>query len=366
MPEVIDLITRELSNHNRFGNPGSLHRLGRIAEEIISEAQKSISHKLAISPLDIYFTSGGTESINTAIRGYLEANPRSGKHIISTLTEHKATLEVLKYLEKFGYVVSYIPVSSSGIPDLELLKREIRHDTALITLTHANNETGAILPVSEISKIRDSMNAKTKIHLDCVQSLGKLPILLNDWGIDFASFSGHKIHCVKGVGILYVRSGNRISPLLIGGGQQRGLRSGTESPYLAASISLAIEMAYDVMEISYKNVMKCKQILLDKLVSLNAIVHSPENSCPYIVNFTLGSIEPETLLHALEQEDIYISTVSACASKTKKISHVLLAMGIDRSIAKGAVRFSLSRFTTEEEMRYACDALARISDKYGL
>jgi cysteine desulfurase len=355
-----------LSDHNRFGNPGSLHNLGRIAEGIITEAQKAISTRLQISPLEIYFTSGGTESINAAIRGYLEANPRAGKHIISTATEHKATLEVLKHLEKSGYVVTYIPVSSSGIPDLEQLKHEIRQDTALITLTHVNNETGAIMPMSEISKIRNKMNPKTKIHLDCVQSLGKIPILLNHWGIDFASFSGHKIHCVKGVGVLYVRSGNKISPLIIGGGQQRGLRSGTESPYLAASMSLAIEKAYEQMEVSYNRVLKCKQILLDKLASLDAIINSPENSCPYIVNFTLQYIEPETLLHAMEQEDIYISTVSACASKTKKTSHVLLAMGIDRSVAKGAVRFSLSRFTTEEEMLLVCEALVRVSDKYKL
>jgi len=272
----------------------------------------------------------------------------------------------LKYLEKTGYTISYIPVSSSGIPDLDILKREISKETALITLTHVNNETGAIMPMSEISEIRNSMNAKTKIHLDCVQSLGKIPILLNEWNIDFASFSGHKIHGVKGIGMLYVRSGNRVAPLLIGGGQQRGLRSGTESPYLAASISLAIDKAYENMAVSYDNIFKCKQILLDKLVSLHATIHSPENSCPYIVNFTLGSIEPETLLHAMEQEDIYISTVSACASKTKKISHVLLAMGIERSIAKGAVRLSLSRFTTEEEIIMTCDALERISTKYGL
>lgn len=272
----------------------------------------------------------------------------------------------MKYLEKSGYEISFIPVSSSGIPDLEQLKHEIRQDTALITLTHVNNETGAIMPMSEISIIRNSMNAKTKIHLDCVQSLGKIPILLNDWGIDFASFSGHKIHCVKGIGMLYVRSGNRVFPLLIGGGQQRGIRSGTESPYLAASMSLAIDKAYEEMEVSYDRAQMCKQILLDKLVSLHATIHSPEDSCPYIVNFSLGSIEPETLLHAMEQEDIYISTISACASKTKKISHVLLAMGVNRSIAKGAVRLSLSRFTTEEELLLTCDALERIYNKYGL
>lgn len=299
------------------------------------------------------------------MRGYLEANPRAGKHIISTLSEHKATLEVLKYLEKSGYEVSYVPISSSGIPDLELLRKEIRPDTALITLTHINNETGAVMPLSEISGIRDSVNAKTKIHLDCVQSLGKIPILLDEWKVDFASFSGHKIHCIKGIGMLYVKSGNRITPLIIGGGQQRGLRSGTESPCLAAAISLAIEMAYDGMKESYKHVTICKRILVDQLVKLNANINSPENASPYIINFTLGSIEPETLLHALEQEDIYISTVSACASKAKKISHVLLAMGTDRNIAKGAVRISLSRFTQEEEIFKVCEALARISDKYG-
>ncbi len=272
----------------------------------------------------------------------------------------------MKYLENRGYVVSYIPVNSDGVPDLEILKREIRNDTTLITLTHVNNETGAVLPISEISQIRNSMNSKTKIHLDCVQSLGKIPLQLTNWDIDFASFSGHKIHCVKGIGMLYVRSGNRVAPLLIGGGQQRGLRSGTESPYLAASLSLAIDKAYEKMAYSYERILKCNQILRDNLVRLHAAVNSPSDSCPFILNFSLASIEPETLLHALEQSDIFISTVSACASKSKKISHVLLSMGVDRTIAKAAVRISFSRFTTEEEVGLTSEALARVSAQYGL
>ena len=229
---MVSFICSELSSEDGFGNPGSLHRLGLLAEKKQRAALDTISGILACSRDELFFTSCGSESVNTAIRGYLSANPRAGKHIISTRTEHKASLETLRFLEASGYEVTYIGVGRDGIPDMKQLEESIRTDTAIITLTHVNNETGAVLPVSLLTAIRSRKNPKIRIHLDCVQSFGKLPIRLSQMGIDMASFSGHKIHAVKGIGLLYIKKGCRIHPLIYGGGQQNGLRSGTESTFL--------------------------------------------------------------------------------------------------------------------------------------
>lgn len=334
------------------------------AERKQREALDTISRILSCSREELIFTSCGSESVNTAIRGYVHANPRFGKHIISTRTEHKATLETLAYLEESGYEVTYLGVGKNGLPDLHQLEESIRPDTSLISLTHVNNETGVILPVREITQIRDRKNPKTRIHLDCVQSLGKLPIRLTSMGIDLASFSGHKIHAVKGVGMLYIKKGCRIHPLIYGGGQQRGLRSGTESTFLSGAMALSLSQAEKDRENSLTRVTILKKNLLEGLKDLKPVVLSPEDALPYVVNLSFPSFEAETMLHALEELDIFVSTVSACSSKQKKISYVLLEMGTDRKIAQNAVRISFSRFTTEEEVRSVCQAFYKIYDKY--
>jgi cysteine desulfurase len=325
---------------------------------------ESLRSCLHTTSRELYITSCGSESINTAIRGYLSANPRMGRHIISTKTEHKATLESLKYLEDSGYEVTYIRVDREGIPDLRQLEESIRKDTALITLTHVNNETGSILPVKKIVGIRDRTNKQTRIHLDCVQSLGKLPIDLGNLGIDMASFSGHKIHSVKGVGLLFVKEGCRIHPLIYGGGQQNGIRSGTESPYLAGALELAVSMAEEDREKALPRVTMLKNKLLDQLSDLHPTVFSPDDALPYIVNLAFSTFSAETMLHALEEKNIYVSTVSACSSKSKKVSHVLLEMGMDRSIAQNALRISFSRFSTEDDVIVVSSAIHDIFNKY--
>lgn len=294
----------------------------------------------------------------------MSANPRMGKHIISTKTEHKATLESLKYLEESGCEVTYVQVDREGIPDLHQLKESIRQDTALITLTHVNNETGAILPVKQVIAMKDRMNKQTRIHLDCVQSLGKIPIHLANLGVDMASFSGHKIHSVKGVGLLFVKEGCRIHPLIYGGGQQGGIRSGTESPYLAGALALAIARAEEDRESALSRVTMLKKQLLSALSDLHPAVFSPDDALPYIVNFAFSTFSAETMLHALEEKDIYVSTVSACSSKSKKVSHVLLEMGVDRSIAQNALRISFSRFSTEDDVTAVSSAIHDIFAKY--
>lgn len=366
MPEVIDLIRKDLSDPLLFGNPGSLHRLGMIAEQSYDHSISDIAKSLKVSADELVITSGGTEAINTALIGYVTRNPRNGKHIISTKAEHMATLQTLERLKQNGFEVTYIPIDSNGAPDFDVLERSIRKDTTLISMTHTNNETGAILPVERVVSTRNRKNSKTAIHLDCVQSLGKIPVNLHNWGIDLASFSGHKIHCVKGVGLLFVRKGIRISPLITGGGQQRGLRSGTQSPWLAHAFSCAIQKAYEEMDEALPIVNRCKSLLCDKIISLDGAILSPSNGNPYIVNAALASFQSETLLHALETYDIYISTVSACTSKKKKISHVLSAMGFTDEKARNAVRFSFSRFTTVEELNSLSIAFDRIAEDYRL
>jgi len=337
-----------------------------LAEKKQKSALCTLSEILKCSAGELFFTSCGSESINTAVRGFLSANPRAGKHIISTGTEHKATLETLRILEESGYEVTYLRVGKDGVPDLFELEAAVRSDTALITLTHVNNETGAILPVTRISDILKRKKSAARFHLDCVQSLGKLPVTLSRMGVDMASFSGHKIHAVKGIGLLYVKKGCRINPLIYGGGQQGGIRSGTESTFLSGAMALALSLAEKDRENALSRVTILKKELIDGLSDLHVTVLSPENALPYIVNLSFPSFEAETMLHALEEQDIFVSTVSACSSKQKKISYVLLAMGISRDLAKNAVRISFSRFSTEEEVRLMCQAVHKIYNKYTL
>ncbi len=262
--------------------------------------------------------------------------------------------------------VTYLPVNKDGVPQMTDIQNAIRPDTALFAFTHVNNETGAIFPVRELCMLRDTHIRSAKIHMDCVQSLGKLPIALSSSGIDFASFSGHKIHSVKGSGLLYVRKGNRLSPLLYGGGQQRGLRSGTESPYLAAAMAEALRVIEAGREASFVKITACNAKLRRVLPDLGVQVLSPELASPYILNVAFPDFESETMLHALEEQEIYVSTVSACSSKQKKISYVLTEMGYNRAVASHAIRISFSPFSEMDEVDRFLSAVQDIYRKYSL
>jgi len=364
LPEVARLVYESLSGEESFGNPGSLHRLGVLAEKDLNDSLDKISKLLSCKKDELFFTSCGSESVNTSILGYMHSNPRAGKKVISTKTEHKASLESLSKLEKEGYEVCYIPVLSDGKPDLTALSDAVDENTALLTFTHVNNETGSILPLKEIIEIRNKKNRNTKIHLDCVQSLGKLPISLSRMGIDMASFSGHKIHALKGFGLLYIKTGVRVSPLILGGGQQKGMRSGTQSAYLASAFALALEKATENIEENLSNMTALRDRFAEGLRELGAQILSPSDALPYVLNVSFPSFQSETMLHCLEEKEIYVSTVSACSSKSKKISYVLSEMGIRREIAANAVRFSFSRFTTKEELDETICAIKEIYEKY--
>lgn len=364
LPEVARLVFETLSGEDTFGNPGSLHRLGVLAERDLSASAEKISSLLSCKKEELIFTSCGSESVNTAIMGYVHQNPRTGKKIISTRTEHKASLESLSRLEKEGYEICYIPVGLDGKPDLTALENALDENTALLTFTHVNNESGSILPLSDIVAIRNKKNRNAKIHLDCVQSLGKLPIALSRMGVDMASFSGHKIHALKGFGLLYIKSGVRVQPLIIGGGQQGGMRSGTQSPYLASAFALALEKATEKIEENLSKMTELRDFFSCELEKKGVSILSPKDALPYVLNVSFPHFQSETMLHCLEEKEIYVSTVSACSSKTKAVSYVLSEMGIKREIAKNAVRFSFSRFNTKEEMQTALDAISMIYEKY--
>ena len=364
LPEVARLVFETLSGEDTFGNPGSLHRLGVLAERDLNDSLSKISSLLSCKKEELIFTSCGSESVNTAIMGYVHQNPRAGKKIISTRTEHKASLESLSRLEKEGYEICYIPVCADGKPDLDALEKALDENTALLTFTHVNNESGSILPLSDIVAIRNKKNRNTKIHLDCVQSLGKLPIALSRMGVDMASFSGHKIHALKGFGLLYIKSGVRVQPLIIGGGQQGGMRSGTQSPYLAGAFALALEKATENIDENLQKMTELRDFFSEELEKKGVSILSPKDALPYVLNVSFPHFQSETMLHCLEEKEIYVSTVSACSSKTKAVSYVLSEMGIKREIAKNAVRFSFSRFNTKEEMTTALEAISEIYEKY--
>lgn len=364
LPEVARLVYETLSSEEEFGNPGSLHRLGVLAERKLNDDTEKIAKLLSCKREELFFTSCGSESVNTSIMGYVHQNPRAGKKIISTKTEHKASLESLARLEKEGYEICYIPVLADGKPDLAALEEAIDENTALLTFTHVNNETGSILPLSEIVQIRNKKNRNTKIHLDCVQSLGKLPIALSRMGVDMASFSGHKIHALKGFGLLYIKSGVRVQPLIIGGGQQKGMRSGTQSPYLVSAFAMALEKATEHIEENLVRMTELRDGFASDLEKLGVTVLSPKDALPYVLNVSFPSFQSETMLHCLEEKEIYVSTVSACSSKSKAVSYVLSEMGVKLELARNAVRFSFSRMNTKEEMDQAITAIKEIYERY--
>ncbi len=363
-----------------YGNPSSLHHLGLTAEKELKACRETIAAGIGVSERNgaagnIYFTSGGTESNNWALRGYLSANPRKGKHILVSSTEHPSVLETAVYLEKCGYEVQLIPVHADGKTNLSALQSMIRPDTALISVMHVNSETGAVQPIREISEIRRRMNPQTVLHTDAVQSFGKLPISAESMGVDLLSGSGHKIHGPRGVGFLYVRKGIKMDPLLIGGGQEAGLRSGTENLPAIAGFRVAAEQMCAEIEQHAAHVRRIRdrlaEIIRSQLHTYEMI--SDETCSPYIFCVAFPGLRGEVLLHSLEARGVFLSVGSACSSHKKNRSHVLTAMGYDVKAIDGAVRLSFSPYNTMEEAEAAGDALcaevkklrARNHRKYG-
>lgn len=347
---------------NKYGNPSSLHIKGIEAEKLVSSARKQIADSLGAEPREIYFTSGGTESNNLAVRGYLDANPRKGKHIITTRIEHPSVMETYRRLDEQGYSVDYIGVDEKGLIDLQELRNSLTDETALISLILVNNETGTIQQLDKIAAIRDELNPQAVIHADAVQAYGKIRVLPGKSGIGLMSLSSHKIHGPKGVGALYVSRGIRIKPLFYGGGQEALMRSGTENVPGIAGFGLAAKMTFEKLEANYDEVCNLKKRFIETLAGsgIEHRVNSPENASPYVINISFANVRAEVLLHHLEQKGIFVSTGSACSSHKNTRSHVLTAMGVPAALTDGAIRFSLSGLNTQDEIDQTVDALKEI------
>lgn len=361
--EVTEKMTEVMRND--FGNPSSLHQLGVDAEKEVENARGIFSKTLGVTPEEIWFNSGGTEGDNTVLFGVGRAKKHQGNRIITTEVEHPAILEPAKALEEKGFRVEYLPVDQRGMPDLDCLNDLMDESVILVSVMAVNNETGTIMPLSAISRIvREKGKGKTLLHTDAVQGYGKLDFRGAD--VDFLSVSGHKIHGPKGVGALYVRKGVHLPAMILGGGQERGRRSGTENVPGIAGFGKACELAYQDPEKENQRMERVKSYLLQGIREEipDIRVNTPEESVPSVLNVSFLGTRGEVILHTLEQDKIYVSTGSACSSHKKGQSHVLRAMGLTPEETEGAIRFSFSRYNTEEEMDQVLDSLKRAVKRF--
>ena len=351
---VVKLLTED------YGNPSSLHNKGVIAENYMNDARKKIAKTLKVQEKEICFTSGGTESNNLAIIGVAEANKRSGKHVITTSIEHPSVSATMAYLEEHGYEVTYLPVDAYGVISLDDLKAAIRPDTILVSLMQVNNEIGAVEPIMEAGALIKQCNPQTLFHVDAIQSYGKMRIYPAKMHVDLLSVSGHKIHGPKGTGFLYVGEKVKIKPILFGGGQQKDLRSGTENVPGIAGLGLATKMIYNDLDMKVALMRELKDYFIEQAEKIeNTTVHGlkDEGSAPHIISLGIAGIRSEVLLHTLEDKGIYVSSGSACASNHPAVSGVLRSIGAAQEYLDATIRFSMSEFTTKEEIDYTLETL---------
>ena len=349
-PEVVDKMVVALTN--QYGNPSAIYKKGIEVEREIKEIRRNIARSLGAKETEIYFTSGGTECNNTIIRSVANLNKKTKKHIISTCIEHPSVLNTLKDLEEQGFEVTYLPVDSQGKISIDDLKNAIKDDTFLVSTMHVNNEIGAIQPIEEIGKYLKTLKQKIYFHVDAVQSYAKIKFRPSKYNIDFMSVSGHKLHGPKGIGFMYVKESNRIKPLLTGGGQEVGVRSGTENVPGIYGLGKAVEIFNQDLQGTIDKIRSLRDLLEKEILENidNVKINSPEDGVCHVLNVSFRGVKGEVLLHYLEQKEIYVSTGSACSSK-KKGSHVLNAIGLSAEEIEGAIRFSLSDLNTEEEIR---------------
>ncbi len=362
-PEVAEVMTRVMCED--YGNPSSLHMKGVQAEQYLRNAKETFARILKVNEKEIFFTSGGTESDNMALTGCARANARQGKHLITTQIEHPAILNTMRYLESAGFRVTYLPVNAYGQISLEELRRAMTPETILVSVMHTNNEIGSLQPVAEAATLVKRMNPHTLFHVDAVQGFGKAKIYPKRMGIDLLSVSGHKIHGPKGVGLLYIGNQVKIQPIIHGGGQQMNLRSGTDNVPGIAGFAKAAELLYAHYEDDVKRLYQCKKYFCDGVrrlegVRINGLLPGEPDgagTAPHIVSVSISGVRSEVLLHALEEDGIYVSAGSACAARKPQPSATLKAIGIDRSLLESTIRFSFSVYTTQEELDYTLRAL---------
>lgn len=341
----------------KYGNASSPHSLGSAARDALEEARERVASSMNAKSDEIVFTSGGTESDNLAIIGV--ARKKGKGHIIASSIEHPAVLNTCEYLEKNGFSVSYVPVTKEGVVKLDALEEAIRPDTILITVMHANNEIGTIQPIREIARIAKERGIL--VHTDAVQSFGKIETDVNKLGVDLLSLSSHKIHGPKGIGALFVKKGTPISPIVYGGGHEKGLRSGTENVAGIVGLGAAAKMAEENMK-ENERIERMRDRLIDGILRIedSRLNGARKPRLPNNVNVSFKFIEGEGLVLMLDAEGICASTASACSSKTLKPSHVLMALGLSPEDAHGSLRLSLSKYNTESDVKKVLEALPKI------
>ena len=375
LPEIVELMTKIYTQD--YGNPSSMHNKGVEAEKYIKEAKAQIAKVMKVRDAEILFTSCGTESDNMAIFGAAHALKRKGDHIITTAVEHPAVLRCMEALEKEGYRITYLGTDKNGVISLDELKEAITDKTILVSIMHVNNEIGSVMPIEEAGALIKSIDRDILFHVDAVQSYGKFRIYPKKMNIDMLSVSGHKIHGPKGTGFLYINEKVKIDPLILGGGQQGNMRSGTENVAGIAAIGMSSKIMYENLDEDVSRMYGLKKRLIRGLtkiegVTVNGVADQKDESiteaendpkilgAPHVISVSVKDVRAEVLLHALEEKRVYISAGSACSTHKKTESATLKAIGLDKKLLGSTVRFSLSILTTEEEIDEAVTAFTEI------
>ena len=346
-----------------YGNPSSMHAKGVTAEHYIKEAKETLAKLMKVQDKEIFFTSGGTEGDNLALMGVARANRRRGNHLITSAIEHPAVINTMRHLEEEGYRVTFLPVDRYGRIRLDDLKEALCEDTILVSVMYVNNEVGSVQPIAEAASIVKAYNKDILFHVDAVQGFGKYRIYPRKLNVDLCTISGHKIHGPKGIGALYVGSHVKIQPIVFGGEQQKNVRSGTENVPGIAGLGLAAKLIYQDLDEKVARMRELKAHFIEGVQEIQDItIHGlyDETSAPHIISVGFAGIRSEVLLHALEEKGIYVSSGSACASNHPQISGVLKGIGAGQEYLDATLRFSMSEFTTLEEIDYTLETLYNI------
>ena len=371
---VIDTVTQAMRTD--YGNPASMHIKGVEAERYIRSARETLAGHLKVLPAELVFTSGGSESNNMAIIGGAMANARAGRHIITSQIEHASVYEAVKYLEQQGFEASYLPTDNYGVVDLEALRSEVRPDTILVSVMCVNNEIGTIQPLEDILRIVKEINPQTLVHTDAVQGFGKIPLYPKKIGLDMLSASGHKFHGPKGIGFLWIRDKVKVKPMVYGGGQQKGMRSGTENVPGTAGMGKASEIEFANFDEKSALLYALRSYFIEEIEkidgthvnggrlpgSLSLKDREDPSACaaPHIVSVSFEDVRAEVLLHALEEKGIYVSSGSACSSNHPAVSRTLKSIGLEKKYLDATLRFSFSQETTREELDECLGALKEL------
>lgn len=356
-PEVRDLMVKIMEED--YGNPSSLHMKGVTAARYIKDARESLAGEMKVMPKEIVFTSGGTESNNMALIGGALANRRAGNKIITTSVEHASVGSPMEFLAGMGFDVVRVGVDSSGQIDMDQLMSEVDDDTIIVSVMYVNNEIGTVMPIADIARLIKEKNPNVLFHVDAIQAFGKYRIYPKRMGIDMMSISGHKFHGPKGVGALFIRDRVKVKPIIYGGGQQSGMRSGTENVPGIAGMALAAEITYNGLEEKMEHLRQIKEHLISELMQIDD-VYSNSGDAPHIASITFKGVRSEVMLHALEEREVYVSSGSACSSNKQHASGTLKAIGLPQDKLESTLRFSFSPENTMEQVDYAVECCRQL------